>query len=65
VIALLTMIRGYCCKFDALNNKYVRLVGAFKNLLYFFQKPTQFNSDYHEDFLALNEVIEDYGELGC
>jgi hypothetical protein len=36
VIALLTMIQGYCCKFDALNNKYVGLVGVIKNLLYFF-----------------------------
>jgi hypothetical protein len=37
------------------------LVGAFKNLLYFSQKPTQSNLDYHEDFLALVEVIEEYG----
>jgi hypothetical protein len=61
VIALLAMIQGYCCQFGALNDKYVGLVGAIKNLLYFFQKPTQSNSDYHEDFLALVEVIEEYG----
>ncbi len=30
VIALLTIIQGYCCKLDALNNEYVGLVGAFK-----------------------------------
>ena len=35
-----------------------------KNLLYFFQKPNQTNSDYHEDFLAMVEVIEEYGEAG-
>jgi hypothetical protein len=64
VIALLTMIQGYCCKFDALNNEYVGLVGAFKKLLYFFQKPMQSNSDYHEDFLALIKVIEEYGGAG-
>jgi hypothetical protein len=40
------------------------LVGAFKNLLYFFQKPTQSNSDYHEDFLALVKVIEEYKGAG-
>ncbi len=28
VIAILAMIRGYCCQFDALNDKYVGLVGA-------------------------------------
>jgi hypothetical protein len=36
VIALLTMIRGYCCQLNALNNKYVAIVAAIKNLLYFF-----------------------------
>jgi hypothetical protein len=40
------------------------LVRAFKNLLYFFQKPTQSNLDYHKDFLALVEVIEEYGGVG-
>ncbi len=64
VIALLTMIQGYCCKFNALNEEYMGLVGAFKNLLYFFQKPMQSNSDYHKDFLALVEVTEEYGGAG-
>ncbi len=45
LIALLTMIQGYCCMFDALNGVYVGLIGAIKNLLYFFQKPTQSNLD--------------------
>jgi hypothetical protein len=40
------------------------IVGAIKNLLYFFQKPTQPNSDYHEDFMAMVEVIEEYGGAG-
>ncbi len=57
MIALLAMIGGYCCQFDALNNKYLGLVGAIKNLLYFFQKPTQSSLDYHKDFLVLVEVI--------
>ncbi len=41
VIALLAMIRGDCCQWDALNDEYVGLAEAIKNLLYFFQKPTQ------------------------
>jgi hypothetical protein len=61
VIALLAMIRGYCCQFDAINDEYIGLVGAIKNLPYFFQKPMQSNLDYHEDFLALVKVIEEYG----
>ncbi len=48
VIALLTMIREYCCQFDAFNDEYVAIVTAIKNLLYFFQKATQTNSDYHK-----------------
>ena len=34
------------------------------NLLYLFQKPTQTNSDYHEDFTTMVEVIEKYGWAG-
>jgi len=64
VVALLTMIRGYCCQFDTLNNEFMSIVGAMKNLMYFFQKPNQSNSDYHEDFMAMVEVIEDYGGAG-
>ncbi len=42
------------------------IVGAIKNLLYLFQKPTQTNSDYHEDFTAMVEVkvIEEYRGAG-
>jgi hypothetical protein len=64
VITLLAMIQGYCCQIDALNDKYVGLVRAIKNLLYFFQNLMQSNSDYHKDFLALVEVTEEYGGAG-
>jgi hypothetical protein len=40
------------------------IIGAIKNLLYFFQKTTQANVDYHEDFMAMVEVIEEYGGAG-
>jgi hypothetical protein len=64
MVSLLSMIQGYCCQFDTLNDEYMVIVGAIKNLLYFFQKPTQANSDYHEDFMAMVEVIEEYGGAG-
>ncbi len=64
VVSLLSMIQGNCCQFDTLNAEYMLIVGAIKNLLYFFQKPTQPNSDYHEDFMAIVEVIEEYGGAG-
>jgi hypothetical protein len=51
------MIRGYCCQFNA-------IVAAIKNLFYFFQKTGQLNADYHEDLLAMLEVIKEYGGAG-
>ena len=64
VFSLVTMIGGYCCQFDALSNEYVAIVAALKNLMYFFQKPSQTNSDHHEDFLAMVEVFKEYGGAG-
>jgi hypothetical protein len=61
---LLTMIRGYCCQFDILSNEYMVIVVAIKNQFYFFQKTEQSNADYHEDFMAMLEVIEEYGGAG-
>jgi hypothetical protein len=64
VIKLLTIIRGYCCQFDTLNNKYMSIVKSLKNLLYFFQKAEQTNSEFHKDFMVLAKVIKEYGEAG-
>jgi len=61
IIKLLTIIRGYCCQFSTLNDEYMSIVKLLKNLFYFFQKPDQTNSEFHEDFMALVEVIEEYG----
>jgi hypothetical protein len=64
VIKLLTIIRGYCCQFDTLNKEYMSIVKSLKNLFYFFQKAEQTNSEFHKDFMALVEVIEEYGGTG-
>ncbi len=40
------------------------IVGAFKNLFFFWQKPGQANADYHEDFMGLVKVIKEYGGPG-
>ena len=61
VAKLLTMIRGYCCQFDLLSDEYMAIVAAIKNLFYFIQKSEQSNADYHEDFMAMLEVTEEYG----
>jgi len=34
VAKLLTMIRGYCCRFDLLSDEYMAIVVAIKNLFY-------------------------------
>ncbi len=64
VVALLMMIRSYCCQLDTLNYEYISIIGAIKNLLYLFQKKKQENADYHKDFMAMVEVIEEYGGAG-
>ncbi len=64
VAKLLIMIRGYCCQFDLLSNEYMAIVAAIKNLFYFFQKNNQSNADFHEDFIAMLEVIKEYGGAG-
>jgi hypothetical protein len=64
VAKLLTMIQGYYCQFDTLNNKYRAILAAIKNLFYFFQKGDQANADYHKEFIAMMEVIEEYGGAG-
>ena len=40
------------------------IVKLLKNLLYFFQKVEQSNSKFHNDFMALIEVIKEYGGAG-
>ncbi len=40
------------------------IVGAFKNLRFFWKKPDQANADYHKDFMAFVKVIEEYGGPG-
>jgi hypothetical protein len=40
------------------------IVAAIKNLLYFFQNGDQANVDYHEEFMAMMEMIEEYGGAG-
>ena len=64
VVKLLIMIRGYCCQFDTLNNKYMLILKSLKNLFYFFQKAEQSNSEFHDNFMALIEVIKEYGGAG-
>ena len=64
VIKLLTIIRGYCCQFNTLNNECMLIVKLLKNLFYFFQKAEQTNSEFHEDFVALVKVIKEYGGTG-
>jgi hypothetical protein len=37
------------------------IVAAIKNRFYFFQKDDQANADYPKEFMAMLEVIEEYG----
>jgi hypothetical protein len=57
VAKLLTIIQGYCCQFNILNNKYIGIVTAIKNQ--YFLKGDQANEDYYKEFMAMLEVIEE------
>jgi hypothetical protein len=37
---------------------------AIKDLFFFLQKTEQLNADYHEDFMAMFEVIKEYRGAG-
>jgi hypothetical protein len=64
VIKLLTIIRGYCCQFDILNNEYMSILTSLKKCFYFIQKAEQTSSEFHEDFMVLVKVIKEYGGAG-
>jgi hypothetical protein len=64
VAKLLAMIQGDGCQFDILNNKYMTIVAAIKNLFFSFQKGDQANADYHKEFMAMMEVVEEYRGAG-
>jgi hypothetical protein len=40
------------------------IVVAINNIFYFFQKAEQSNADFHEDFMAMLKVIEEYRGTG-
>jgi hypothetical protein len=40
------------------------IVKLLKNLFYFFQKAEQSNSEFHNDFMAPIQIIEEYGGAG-
>ncbi len=65
VVKLLTIMQGYFFKFDILNDEYMFIVAVLKNLFFYYYKNDQQNADYHEDFMALVEVIEEYRGAGC
>jgi hypothetical protein len=46
------------------NDEYMSIIEAIINLLDYFQKLPQSNSDYHEDFMAMVEVIKEDGGAG-
>jgi hypothetical protein len=64
IAELMNMICSYCCQFDTLDNEYMSIVGAIKDLFFFWQKPVQANMDYHKDFMVLVKVIKEYGGAG-
>jgi hypothetical protein len=64
VVTLISLIQGYCCRFDRQGHPYMSVAEAFKSLCFAFQQPSQSNNDYFNDFKSLVEVLETYGGTG-
>ena len=60
VIALLCIIQGLCCSYDARIQSAMATVASHKCLFTYYQKDDVDNHTYHCEFLAHIETIETY-----
>ena len=65
VIALLHIIQGLCCSYDARIQGVMATVASHKGLFTYYQKDDVDNHTYHHKFLAHVETIEIYGGVGA
>ena len=65
IITLISLIQGYCCRFDQQSQAYMAIAETFKNLCLFFQRTNQSNNEYFKDFTSLVDTLETYGGNGA
>ena len=60
-LQLRSRIQRVCCGFEAHRMKYYAVAQAIKKLLLFYQKNGMSNEDYYEQFLALWDIVVQFG----
>ena len=60
-LELRNRIQRVCCGFEAHRMKYYAIAQAIKRLLLFFQHKDMSNEDYYEQFLALWDIVIQFG----
>ena len=65
VIALLRIIQGLCCSYDARFQSVMATVAFHKRLFNYYQKDGVNNHTYHRKFLAHVETIKIYGGVSA
>lgn len=64
VLALLILIKGFCCSFDVKTQGMMATVEAHKHAYLCFQADGIDNQTYHHEFIAHIETLESYGGYG-
>lgn len=64
VLALLNLIKGFCCSFDVKTQGMMATVKAHKHTYLCFQADSIDNQTYHHKFMAHIETLKSYGGYG-
>ena len=64
VIALLGLIKSFCCSFDTKTQGVMATVKSIQRTFLFFQKDRVDNQTYHRKFIAHIETLDSYGGYG-
>ena len=64
-IALLKLILSLCCSYDAMTQSVMATVASHKPLFTYYQRDTDDNHKYYQEFCAHVETLETYGGIGA
>jgi hypothetical protein len=63
-IALLKLIQSLCCSYNAKTQSVMATVASHKHLFFtYYQRDTDNNHKYHQEFCAYVETLETYGGI--
>ena len=62
-IALLKLIQSLCCSYDAKTQSVMAAVASHKRLFTYYQRDTDDNHKYYQEFCAHVETLKTYGGI--